>query len=512
MSTPQQAKIDLIVSMAGSSPADAKKLLDTLKDVEKVEKEIAANSEKHAKSLEQRKKASQASMQKGMGVVGGAMSGGPLGAMSAMGGNAGAISGVVNAAEQGLNKLARAAEICATANTTAAQRQRMITEELIPFGSALTKLSDAITGVTEAIFQRNQQFAIKMASIDIRARGDQQQRALGSELGIQNHRLRAQAGPGGRLDQFQTFDRGTVGGMHGVAEQGMMLPARDAARSARVEATAARGMYETERGREGGLREKLGELEGNRRELRNNLQHERSREEVFGARRNQAGINSAAAAVQENERAIAAQIAAINEQILRTKEAGVKAAEAESRSRRAMIDIQKAELEVLKAREQRMAAIQQAAGGMTRGGFAASSRAVEQVRRRGVGNVSARTAELAGQLAPEFVARQREALGGQRMEAMRGRMGAENFGQVYGRDFAPGNTLADTRRNMDRVTADVRVAVQLDERAMANEIVRVLDPIFARLVANVEAQLRQSEADIRAGAIRSGNATNGAAR
>lgn len=174
-----------------------------------------------------------------------------------------------------------------------------------------------------------------------------------------------------------------------------------------------------------------------------------------------------------------------------------------------MIDVQKAELEVLKQREQRMAGIQQSLGSMSRGQFGASARAVEQVRRRGIANVSAQTAGLASQIAPEFINRQREQLGGERAAQLRGRMGAEAFGQVYGNDFSPGNTLADTRRNIDRVQAEVRVAVQVDERALASEIIKTLEPVFQRLIDNVNAQIRSMENDIRAGAIRSSNSTNG---
>lgn len=507
MSTPQQAKIDLIVNMAGASAGDAQKLLKTLEQVEKVEKEIAKAAEQHTKALEANRKAAQAATQRGLGVVGGALSGGPMGAMAAMGGTPGAIAGVVQSAEAGLNKLARAAEIAATANTTSAQRTRMIVDELVPFGSALNKLVDAISGTADAIFRRNQQFAINMGKIDLVARHDQQERRLSTEQA--EAEVRRTHLDRNRPAAYRDHDRTTVGGQHAYQEQGITLPAQDAARAARVTAESARSMYNAEGAREARLRERLKELESNRAGLNRNLADQRQRENVFGGVRNEAGINAAAAAVQENERQIAAQTAAINEQILRTKEAGVKAAEAESRLRRSMIDVQKAELEVLKQREQRMAGIQQSLGSMSRGQFGASARAVEQVRRRGIANVSAQTAGLASQIAPEFVARQREALGGERAAQLRGRMGAEAFGQVYGSDFGPGSTLADTRRNIDRVQAEVRVAVQVDERALASEIIKNLEPTFQRFIDNVNAQIRSMENDIRAGAIRSSNSTNG---
>ena len=540
MSQSQQTKIDLIVSMAGAAPADAKKLLDHLKEIEKTEKEIGKAAEKHRQELEKAQKAAQARLQKGMGVVGGALSGGAMGAAAAMGGPVGMAVGVIAAAEQGLTKLARAAEVLATANTTLAQKQRMLIDEFVPFGASLNKLSDAIRGITQQIFQRNQEYAINIARTDIQARGNAVLRGVGSEYATAQARAGAIANS--PMPVYQSFDRGTVAGMHAYGEQAIMLPAREAARSSGIEAQTARAAANFEANRESQMRARLAELEGRRGGLNDDLANQRHRENILAQRnargdlprnlglaltnpflaagglvatanrsRNETGINAAAASVQENEREIAAQTAALQEQILKSKEQGVRAAEAESRHRRDLINIQKAELEQLKQKEQRMSAIQQAVGGMSRGQFAASARAVEQVRRRGIGNVSAQTAALAAQAAPEFIGRQREALGGQRLEALRGRMGAEAFGEVYGRDFSPGNTLAETRRQVDKVQAEVQVAISLDERTLATEIVKTLEPVFQRLIEVINSQVRGMESDIRAGAVRSSNATNGSA-
>ena len=510
MTSAQQAKLDILVNLGGSSPQQAKQLLDALRQVEQVEKDIAAAQEKGRRVAEQRTREQRAATVHGLGVVGGGLSGGPLGAMSAMGGVAGGVSGVVAAAEQGLNKLARAAELSAVANTTTAQRQRMITDELIPFASALHKISDAIEGVAEKIFQRNQQFEIFNRRMDAVIQHDAAERQVAGEYRAQVYRGRASAG--NPLAEYQTFDRRTVAGMQRYGEQAAMLPAQDAEREARVGMSATRSSANFEQVRLGEARTKLRDLERDRVRLQADLAQQRQREEVFGGQRNQAGVNAAAAAVLENEKMIASQIATLNDQIQRAKEAGVRATEAEAQHRRSLIDLQRAELDVLKQREQRMAAIQQAAGSMSRGEFAGSVRALRQVQDRGIGNVSAATAARAAQIAPDYIGREREALGGQRIDAARGMLGADRFGRAFGDDFTPGRTLADTRQQIDRVTADVRVNIQINEQRMAEDLAKAIEPTLARLFEAFEVRVRNIEAEIKAGAIRQSNATNGAAR
>lgn len=510
MTDAQRAKLDIIVSMGGQGTADAQKLLGALNQVEKVEKEIAKAAEQHQRFLERRTKESQQATQRGLGVVAGGLSGGPLGALSAMGGTAGAVGGVVAAAEQGLNKMARAAEIAAAANTTVAQRSRMLVEELLPFGKAIHTFIDALTGVSQALFDQQQKFEISQRRTDSVARHNVQERAFESERATQVFRRRFMdaipAAP------YQDFDRSTVEGRRAFAEQSARLPAVDALRSAQVESGAAVSMREAERAREAQIRERVTDLESRRRVLGQRLEDERQKENMFGGVRNQVGIDRAAADVLENEKRIAAETAALSEQAVRAKEAGVRAAEAESRTRRAMIDTQKAELDILRQREQRMAALQQTVGTLSRGEFAGSLRALQMVQNRGIENVSAQTAQRAAQIAPEFLAAQREQLGGQRMELARGALGAEGFRRVYGGDFAPGQALADTRRQIDRVQADIRVNIQIDERQTAQELARAIDPIFRRLIDVFQIEVRRIESEVKAGAIRQGNATNGAAR
>ena len=510
MTSTQQAKLDILVNLGGSSPQQAKQLLDALKQVEQVEKDIATAQEKSRRISEQRAREQKAATAHGLGVVGGALSGGPLGAMSAMGGVAGGVSGVVHAAEQGLNKLARAAEISAAANTTVAQRQRMLSDELIPFASALHKISDAIEGVAETIFRRNQQFELFNRRMDAIIQFDAQERQVAGEYRAQVYRGRASAAS--ELAEYRDFDRRTVAGMRGYAEQGVMLPAQDAERESRVGASAARSSSNFENVRLGEARTKLRDLERDRVRLRAELDQQVQRENVFGGQRNQAGINAASAAVLENEKMIASQLATLNDQIARAKEAGVRAVEAEAQHRRSLIDLQRAELDVLKQREQRMAAMQQAAGGMSRGEFAGAVRAARQVADRGIANVSAATAGRAAAFAPEFIAREREALGGQRYDAARGMLGAERFGRMFGGDFTPGRTLADTRQQIDRVTADVRVNIQMNEQRLAEDLAKAIEPTLARLFEAFEVRIRNIESEVRTGAIRQSNATNGAAR
>jgi hypothetical protein len=633
--TPNEAKLDILVNMAGQAPADAKALLSLLKEVEKTEKatqkeadalareidkaakaaerlaakttreqdkvlrDMAREAEKVARELDKAEKAAarleernkrvadkfakdaqreadkttrkQASdekaakrqeerekserqqqyrevqrakserMQRGGAVARAGLSGNATGALSLAGGPAGmAVSAAVEGAEAGLHKLARAAEIAATANTTAAQRSRMVTEELIPMAGSVYRLSDAIKGVTQEIYKQNQQYTINVAGIEAAARRDSSLRAAGAEHFQQSALAAGHAGA--PAVAYQSIDRGTVRGEHAYQEQERMLPAQTAERSARVNSEAARASAKNEAAKAAAIRARISELEAKRGTLNARLAGERQKENagggglgaaistvslpagvayssargttLSGAPRNQAGINAAAAAVQENEKEIAAQTAAYAEQAARAKEQGAAAAQSESQHRRTQLDLQRAELDVLKQREQRMASMQQAAGSMSRGEFAGSARALKLVQERGINNVSARTASRAAQIAPEFLAKERERLGGERMGTLAGAgmLGAEGFGRAFGGDFQPGQTLAETRQKIGKVAAEVQVKIQMDERLLAESIVKSIEPVMRAFRDIFDLEIRRIESEMRAAGVRQSNANNGAAR
>ena len=590
--------------MAGQAPADAKALLDLLKEVEKTEKaaqkeadKLAREAEKVAKELDKAAKAAErleernkraadrfaakakreedankrqqeaadkqakreaerqkterqqqfrevqrakAERTQRAGAVGRAgLSGNATGALALAGGPVGmAAAAVVEGAEEGLKKLARAAEIASAANLTAAQRSRMVAEELIPFAGSIYRISDALRGVAQQLFQRNQQSAITTAGIEATARYESGVRAAAGERDFARAKSRALGNA--PLVEYQSFDRGTVAGRHAARQQELLMPAQTAERSAAAEAEAARAAKRGEEGRLAATQERLRQLEAKRAELNRNLARERGKENqtdggrsllggiisapgalaynairgrtITGGTRNQAGINDAAASVQENERRIAAETAALAEQTARAKEAGARAAEAESAHRKAQLEIQRQQLQLLREQEQRMAGIQQSAGAMSRGEFAAAARALRQVNQRGAGNVTAATLARAGTLAPEFIAAEREKLGGQRIGQLRGIVGAENFGRNFGSDFANGETAADIRKKIDKVQANVQVAIQMDEKQLADSIVKAIEPVFKRLKDVLDLEIRRIESEIRAAGVRQSNAANGGAR
>ena len=633
MADATQAKLDILVNLAGSSPADAKALLALLKEVEKTEKaaqkeadrlareidkaakaaerlaekqkreqaknmaDMAREAEKVARELDKAEKAAarleernkrvaerlatkaqreadankrqQAAADKASkreaerqeserqqqyrelqrqkaeriqraGALGRtALAGNATGALSIAGGPYGmAAAAVVEGAEEGLRKLAKAAEIAAAANLTSAQRSRMVAEELLPFAASIYRISDALRGVSQQIFQRNQQSAITTAGIEATARYESGVRAAAGERDFA--RAKARALGNAPLAEFQSFDRGTVAGQQAARRQELLLPAQTAERSAAAEAEAARAAKRGEEGRLAATQERLRQLEAKRAELNRNLARERGRENqtdggrslalgiisapgalaynaiqgrtMTGATRNQAGINAAAASVQENEREIAAQTAAYAEQAARAKEAGARAAEAESAHRKAQLEIQRQQLALLREQENRMASMQQNAGAMSRGEFHAAARALRQVNQRGAGNVTAATLARAGTLAPDFIRAEREKLGGQRYDQLRGIVGAEGFARNFGGDFANGQTAADVRKQADKMQANVQVAIQMDEKQLADSIVKAIEPVFKRLRDILDLEIRRIDSEIRAAGVRQSNAANGGAR
>lgn len=537
-----EARQDVTVGVKadGNGVDQFKQFLATLKDILATEQKVKQTA---TETADQRRQAAQAAQQEAaarkraaeeerrahkerMVQAGGGprsgmvaptpLAGGPSaagGGMSAMGGagGVGAIAtAIARAVETGMNKASAALEINNQAFSTTAQKRRQMTEEFMPFGESLNRLSDAITGVAAKIERETLRFAVASAQQQVRI---QQGAALRPVEAEQRTLIaRSQAAERFNMPAPGYIDRSTVGGAQAYQEQQIRLPAQQALAQAQMEASAARDAAGREAGRETGMR---ADLEAAEREFRRRVQRSeqmRLDENVSGVRK-QAERTQAHNDVELAAADVAAKSAALAEQARIAKEAGARAVEAESQARKAGIELQRAELEILKQREQRMASIAQGVGAMGRGGRQAAVRALQRFIKRGPENSTEAEMGLAARIAPEYVRQQQERYGEQFIRSqVRGRLGDRQFENVFSSDFAKNETLSQLRRSQQQVQVSIASQINLDTRATAAALAQQVAPLIQALKDAFDAQFRNAEGRTRENAYRQSNSSQGAAR
>jgi hypothetical protein len=162
---------------------------------------------------------------------------------------------------------------------------------------------------------------------------------------------------------------------------------------------------------------------------------------------------------------------------------------------------------VMKQREGRASGTAQHFGGLNVGERMAGLNALKLLSERGIGNLPPELQSMAAQIAPEYVATQREKFGESALknEAM-GLLGSDRFREIFGNDFD--NSLSQQRADIDKIQADVRVNIQLDEEALAKNIAEALGPVLSQLVKQTQAAVEQQGRDIRTGAAIGSNMRN----
>ena len=141
---------------------------------------------------------------------------------------------------------------------------------------------------------------------------------------------------------------------------------------------------------------------------------------------------------------------------------------------------------MLKQREERMAGMASKLGSMNQADFEMSKAMLQQVKENGVENLPAEMVDMAATVAPEFIAKQREALGEKRAREVAG----ENKGidDSTLAEFEKG-TLGEVRAQVDKVKADVRVMIDLDVQQLAQEIVNTINPLFKMFFDSIRGEM-----------------------
>jgi hypothetical protein len=427
--------------------------------------------------------------QAGAGGLSGMMAGlgrlGPIGMAAAA---------ALMAFQAGLHKATEIVNIENDGTKTRAQKDRGIVEAVVPFAESIRKLREAIDGTTETLAKNKRRLDYQKVSIEAGATYERKLFDFQAESNMAGARLRAHAEPGAAPGAMDRFDRGTAIGARKAAEQDIMMPAYDAARRANIEARAQRSQANLM----AGLARGAG---GESKKLKADADNKfaRARELREGERtgpRNKAAIDTAYTdALIAQDRYLKAQ-AREEDLIRRAKEAGLSATQAESAARKANIDVQRAELEVLKQREERMTGLAGKLGSMGIGDFEMAKAMLQTVRETGVENLPPEMVDMAAQVAPEFIAKQREKLGEQRAKEVAG----ENRGidDSILAEFEK-STLGEVRAKVDQVKADVRVMIDLDAQELAKAVVDTLNPLFRQFFDSIRGEfnttIRQFEAE-----------------
>lgn len=419
-----------------------------------------------------------------MGLVGKA---GPWGAGLAAG---------AAAFETGIKKLTEAVNIAQNGMLTAAQKGTMLRDEFIPFHKSIRQFREALDGTTEAVAAAMRKQEREMASINYRAAARSDYRSFEADRYQPiEAMLRAENHPGApRLTagSITAYDRSSAIGERKSAEAAIRDPAADAVgradRAARGSAlnrdTQAGISAEAQRARDR-AKEEADAAVKRVRDLR--------AAENSGGDRNKKGIAEATADANIALERFARLDAQAKAEMERHANAITKAAEDEGAARRAVIDLQKAELQILEQKEQRMAGFAQKLGSMNEGDFEMAKAALEALKESGIENLPAEMADMAAQVAPEFVAKEREKLGEKRAKEIAGPGGVgQGLDDSLLASFEK-ETIAQVRAQVDKVRADVRVSVDIDAKTTAEEILKGLAPIMGAFGKALDVRVQKLE-------------------
>jgi hypothetical protein len=420
-------------------------------------------------------------LQAGGGGMGGMIQGlGKLGAVGAV------AAAALMAFHAGLKKATEIVNIENDGTKTRAQKDRGITEAVVPFAESIRKFREALDGTTEAIAANKRKLDREVVSIGAGTVYDTKKFNFQADANLAGARLNALAEPGAATGTMDTFNRGTAIGARKAAEQDMTLPAYDDRRRAGTEARAQRINADQLAGAARSAAADTKKLKDDAIAKADRAKELRENENKPGAKVNKKEIDTAFTDARiANERYLKAQEQE-EAKILRAKEAGVAAANAESAARKAGITAAKAELEVLKQREERMAGMATKLGSMNQADFEMSKAMLQNVKENGIENMPAEMVDMAATVAPEFIAKQREALGEKRAKEVAG----ENKGidDSTLAEFEK-STLGEVRAQVDKVKADVRIMIDLDVQQLAQEVVNTINPLFKMFFDSIRGEM-----------------------
>jgi predicted metal-dependent hydrolase len=127
-------------------------------------------------------------------------------------------------------------------------------------------------------------------------------------------------------------------------------------------------------------------------------------------------------------------------------------------------------------------------GAMNEADFEFAKEALRAVQDSGIANVPTELADIASQVAPEYIAKQREELGAKRA----GGLGKDFKGiddSLIG-DFEK-STLAEVRAQVDKVKADVRVQINLDAEQLAEGTAKAIVEKLGAYFKSIDVKVQQ---------------------
>lgn len=420
-------------------------------------------------------------------MVGGGGAAGLLGKAGPYGAAAAAALQTLDIAVQ---RATKAVNTFTNAGMTSAQKWESLKDDVIPFFSTIRKFGEALDGTAEAIRKAGAKLAHDLAVQSVSAANRATLSGFAADT-MDPFRATVRAGRArGALPGMQTYDRASAIGAEHSREQDITLPAADAARRAKLTADAAKEelFMRSSAAKSAAVREQRSRAES---QAAYDRVQAIQKSENSGGGRDKAGkataIGEAQAAFDRQQK----DSVALETELNRVAQATVKAKQAEAEAQRAVVDQQKAELQLLQQKEQRMAGYAQKLGSMNEADFEMAKEALKAVKENGLENLPAEIADQAAQIAPEFIAKQREALGGKRARDFAGGDGKgidDSLVDAFGKE-----TLAQVRANVDKVKADVRVTLDLDPVLTAEAIVDKLGPVLGDLKKALDVRLDMIE-------------------
>lgn len=513
---------------------ETKKLQDAQAKLEEQKKAIAADKERAKRTPTMGDRASQGAGMLGQMVKGGGGAGGLGAVLGKLGPYGAAAAAALGAVDTAANRAADTMNILNNGALTNAQKREMLLSEYVPLYKSLKNFREAIDGTTEGV--RKAKYKMEMGAAQVQAQ------YLGiNKMRDVEHPYQEAVGIKGAWNWFKTpvapwqdttglpgaggpaaggapapgaggappapggapgppppvlawpasnpeYDRATARGSRKQAELDITLPAQDERRRAGVQAMGIKEAYTTQRGEAGMAKARATKKFEESQTAQAELEAKLKKENRPGAPRDKKGIAEAIAKADTARRESAEAQKQAETEINRLKDAGLKYAQAEHQVRQANVAVAKAELDMLKQKEDRMAGFSQKLGSMNEVDFEYAKEMLKTVQQEGIENLPAEYADAASQVAPEYIAKQREALGAKRAGGLAKEFKGIDDSQIG--DFET-TTLQEVREKVDKVKADIRVNIDLDAKQLANETANILGPIISDIKVVVERQQKE---------------------
>lgn len=491
----------------------AKSLSDALAQINKQpadphEKE-KARQQKIEREQKQQYQEKKEWLQKYGGMASTALSGSGSGIVGMMG-LPGMVAAMLSAGiDAGLKKATQVVDIHNDPLMTNAHKDQAMVEAIVPMAESLRKFTESVNGVTAKIARQGMQLEQSLARINAAYEyhgkiiniGYQQTEAFARERATYRH----------ARDPMAQINREVRGGEIAFFEEQMRYGPRNQEIMARRDVDTAQEVANYSNKSLSNRKRAFVEAEEALARRKRERDYLRKREDDEGAgiggQRLKVEIDQANNKVLEANTELEKARAAYENEITRNLDAQNNLAEKQHQLRQATLNVAKAELEILKARESRQASAQQTIGSMSRAELARSAYALKHVQRFGIENVAPETAGDAARIAPEFIRKQREQLGAQRIQNdLKQFLTPEEYKSFdFNKDFEGGGTAAKTREEQAKVQANIDVNIQLDEEKLASQLAKNIDPVFEKLVKIMEISVKNAVDRIQDRAIKQSN-------